>query len=180
MKNKNKVIICLLAVAVILFLIIQLAIIPAQQNRKAEYAKNQTDALSHDITAIEDFKSSYVGDATNISNLFYALPLNNIQMKFQINSDTCALTVNYLDTVWNIGEEKVNRDLLYNAVAAMAAVDNLSVVTFEFSGASFSFERADIEKVFGTPLSDLLEKEVWKENVQEQIASQDFVNQFYP
>ena len=179
MKKKNRVLLCLLAVAVILFLVIQFGIIPANQRKQAEYAKNQTDALSHDITAIEDFKSSYVGDAANLSSLFYALPLNNIPMKFQISSDTGSLTVNYLDTVWNIGEEKVNRDLLYNSVAAMAAINNLSAVTFEFSGASYTFLRGDIENVFGTPLSDLLEEDVWQEKVQDQLASRDFVEQFY-
>ena len=53
-------------------------------------------------------------------------------MKFEIDSEACTLTVNYLDTVWNIGEEKVQRDLIYNSVAAMAAIDNLSGITYNF------------------------------------------------
>lgn len=87
---------------------------------------NQTDALTHDISVVEDYKTSYIGNANNVSGLFEVLPLNNVSMKFEINSEDCTLTVNYLDTVWNIGEEKVQRNLVYNSVAAMAAIDNLS------------------------------------------------------
>lgn len=139
-----------MAIAVILFCVIQFWIIPAKQARQNEYALNQTDALTHDISAIENCKSSYVGDANNTANLFYSLPLCDISMKFQIDSETCALTVNYLDTVWNIGEEKVQRDLIYNSVAAMAAIDNLSEITYEFSGDSYSFDREQMEDMFGS------------------------------
>ncbi|MCI9199360.1 MAG: DUF4825 domain-containing protein [Lachnospiraceae bacterium] len=100
-------------------------------------------------------------------------------MKFEINSETCALTVNYLDTVWNIGEEKVQRNLIYNSVAAMAAIDNLSGITYNFSGESYSFSRKQIEEVFGSPLSELLEQEKWSNEVQDKLNSTDFVAQFF-
>lgn len=180
MSKKSKVIIFLLVIAVILFCIVQFWAVPAKQAKQEEYAINQTDALTHDISSIEDFKSSYVGDTSNIVNLFYSLPLCNLSMKFQVNSETCALTVNYLDTVWNVGEEKVQRDLVYNSVAAMATIDNLSEITYEFSGDAYSFTREQIEAVFGTPLSDLLiDNSTWNENVQNQLRSIDFVTQFY-
>jgi len=92
-------------------------------------------------------------------------------MKIEINSEDCILTVNYLDTVWNIGEEKVQRDLLYNSVAAMAAIDNLSGITYNFSGDSYSFTRKQIEDVFGTPLSNLLKQEKWSEKIQYPCTS---------
>lgn len=177
--NKNKIIICLLAAAVILFCVIQFGMIPANQARQAEYAKNQTDALTHDISAIEDFKNPYVGNASNTANLFYSLPLGNVSMEFQIDSETCALTVHYQDTVEKIGEEKVRRDLIYNSAAAMAAVDNLSAITYEFSGDSYSFDREQMETVLGAPLSELLDQEAWSENVQSRLSSTEFVKQFY-
>lgn len=90
-------------------------------------------------------------------------------MKFQIDSDACTLTVNYLDTVWNIGKEKVRRDLIYNSVAAMAAIDNLSDITYEFSGDSYSFDREQIEDIFGSPLSNLFEEGKWISNVQNKL-----------
>lgn len=179
MNKKSKIIIGLLTIAVILFCLIQFWIIPANQSKKEAYAQNQTDALTHDITSIEDYKSPYIGNASNVGNLFWNLPLNNVDMKFEIDSETCALTVNYLDTVWNIGEDKVQRDLIYNTVAAMAAIDNLSGITYNFSGDSYSFERTQIEDVFGTPLSNLLEQEKWRNDVQDKLKDTDFVEQFY-
>lgn len=179
MNKKNKVIIGLLAVAVILFCVIQFCIIPADQMKQADYTRNQTDALTHDISAIENYRSAYVGNASNIGGLFENLPLSNISKKYEINSNDCTLTVNYLDTVWNIGEEKVQRDLIYNSVAAMAAIDNLSEITYHFSGNSYSFKRAEIENIWGSPLSNLLLPEKWRQEVQTHLLSTEFCQQFY-
>lgn len=179
MNKKSKIIISLLAIAVALFCIIQFWIIPTNQAKKETYAQNQTDSLTHDISAIEDYRTAYLGDANNVRELFGVLPLNNIPKQFEINSDDCTLTVNYLDTVWNIGEDKVQRDLIYNAVAAMAAIDNLSGITYNFSGDSYSFARTQMENVFGSPLSNLLEQEKWCNNVQDKLKDTVFVEQFY-
>lgn len=179
MNKKSKVIISLLAIAIVLFCAIQFWIIPTNRAKEAEYARNQTDALTHDISVVEDYKTSYIGNANNISGLFEVLPLNNVSMKFEINSEDCILTVNYLDTIWNIGEEKVQRDLVYNSVAAMAAIDNLSGITYNFSGDSYSFTREQIEDVFGTPLSNLLKQEKWSEEVQNKLNDTDFIGQFF-
>lgn len=179
MNKKNKVIIGLLAVAVILFCVIQFYIIPADQMKQADYTRNQTDSLTHDISAIENYRSAYVGNASNIGGLFENLPLSNISKKYEINSNDCTLTVNYLDTVWNIGEEKVQRDLIYNSVAAMAAIDNLSEITYHFSGNSYSFKRAEIENIWGSPLSNLLLPEKWRQEVQTPLSSTEFCQQFY-
>ncbi len=59
MNKKSKIIICLLVIATILFCIIQFGFIPANREKEAQYAQNQTDALTHDIASIEDYKSPY-------------------------------------------------------------------------------------------------------------------------
>lgn len=179
MSKKSRLILCLLAVAIILFCMIQFVMIPAKHEKQAAYTQNQTDALTHDIFAITRYKSPYIGDASNVGNLFWALPLNDVAMNFEIDSETCALTVNYLDTVWNIGEEKVRRDLIYNSAAAMATIDNLTKITYHFSGKSYSFDRHQMEDVFGSPLSELLEEAKWSKEVQNNLNSTDFINQFF-
>lgn len=179
MRKTNVLILCLLAAAAILFCTVRFGIIPYSQAREEEYIQKQTDALTHDITSIQKFKSPYVGDASNTGNLFWNLPLNNISMKFEIDSEARVLTVNYLDTVWNIGEEKVRRDLVYNSVAAMAAIDNLAGITYNFSDESFSFSRRQIEDILGSPLSDLLGPDRWSKEVQEPLRSADFVTRFF-
>lgn len=179
MNKKNKVSIGLLSVAMILFSTIQFWIIPTEEAKQADYARNQTDSLTHDISAIEDYRFPYVGNASNIGGLFENLPLNNVSKKYEIDSDNCTLTVNYLDTVWNIGEEKVHRDLIYNSAAAMAAIDNLTGVTYNFAGDSYSFERKELEEILGSPLSNLLVPEKWREEIQTQLSSKEFCDQFY-
>lgn len=179
MNKKSKVIIGLLTIAVVLFCAIQFWIIPVNRAKEAEYARNQTDALTHDISVVEDHRTPYIGNASNTCGLFEVLPLSNLSKKFEINSDNCTLTIDYLDTVWNIGEEKVQRDLIYNSAAAMAAIDNLSGITYNFSGDSYSFTRKQMEDVFGTPLSDLLKQEKWSEEVQNKLNDMGFVGQFF-
>lgn len=180
MNTKDKVILGLLAVAIMLFCAIQFWFLPAEEARQADYARNQTDSLTHDISAIEKYRFPYVGNASNVGNLFEHLPLGNVSKKYEIDSENCTLTVDYLDTVWNIGEEKVQRDLIYNSVAAMAAIDNLEGITYHFTGDSYSFDRKELEDYFGSPLSDLLSPETWKDAVQSQLSCQEFCRQFYP
>lgn len=179
MKKRNKIIIALIAIAVIMFCTICFFIIPNMERNQAIYNSNQQDALTHDITAIEDYRTRYLGNAANVSGLFEQLPLSNVEKKYQIDSEKCSLTISYLDTVWNIGEQKVYQDLLYNVIAAMASIDNLSSITYAFPEYSFSFTRAEMEEVFDNDLSSLLDEKIWKEKVQDRIADKDFLEQFY-
>ena len=63
MNKKSKFIIGLLAVAVVLFCVIQFWIIPTNQAKQEAYAQDQTDALTQDISAIEDYRTAYLGVA---------------------------------------------------------------------------------------------------------------------
>ena len=61
----------------------------------------------------------------------------------------------------------------------MAAIDNLSEITYNFSGDTYSFKRTEIETTLGTPLSNLLEEDTWGEAVQKKLNDADFVKQFF-
>lgn len=151
-------------------------------NRKkdVQFEKEQADALTHSIESIDGYKSPYMGDASNIGNLFYHLPMNDVAMNFEIHSETYTLTVNYQDTAEHIGKEKVRRNLAYNSIAAMAAINNLNSITYHFTDLSYDFTRKQIEDLFGSPLSSLLDPAVWKDKVQNNFNSEDFIEQFYP
>lgn len=179
MSNKNKLIIVLMIITSIMFITIQFVIKPQNRKKQIEYNEKQMEATTHDVTAIKECKSKYIGNSSNVINLFSRLPLNNITRKFEINPDKLSLTVNYLDTVRNVGKEKIQRDLVYNTVAAMATIDNLSEVTYKFSKETFIFKREQVEKVFGNNLSQLLKSDIWKVKVQERINSKEFINTFY-
>lgn len=146
-----------------------------------KYRQNQTDALTHDITEIYECKAEYVGDAPNTGKLIGKLPLGNVQRFIQIESNPIGLTVNYLDTIWNIGREKVKRDMVYNSIAIMACIDNISFVTYEFSGDTYTFTREDFENEYACKLSELLDEEngSWKERVQDMMTNEEYLNTFY-
>ncbi len=179
MDKKNKLIIILLIIGVLAFCAVQFIIIPHNKAMQEEYNARQNDSLTHDIENILSYKSAYIGDASNNANLFNRLPLNSVHRKFKIDPDDCFLTIYYLDTLWNIGEAKVHRDLVYNSVSAMALIDNLEQITYEFSGDVFIFTREEIENLFDHDLSSLLNQETWNEKVQSKLHDSDFVSRFY-
>lgn len=177
MNEQNKFFLFFIALALVCFCIVKFLIIPQEQ--PTAITGGQDDALTHDITAVLEYKSPYLGDNSNTVNLFYHLPLNNIATRFEIDGDNRALTVNYLDTVENIGEDKVKRDLIYNATAAMALIDNLDEITFYFSGDTYIFNRDTLKSAFDTDLSALLGQEIWNECVRDKLNDPAFVNSFY-
>ena len=61
----------------------------------------------------------------------------------------------------------------------MAAIDNLTAITYQFSGDTYSFDRDQLERSFSAPLSDLLERESWEEKVQNRLNDAAFVAQFF-
>ena len=101
------------------------------------------------------------------------------QRTFEINSDTRSLTVNYSDSIGVVGEERIKKNMVYNSIAAMSAIDNLSEITYNFSDNSYFFDRGTIKRILGNPLSELLDKEIWDNQVQSKLNSNDFIRQFF-
>lgn len=179
MNRKGKLILTLLAFGVFLFCAVQFVVLPQREWKERQYAIAQDDALTHDIERVQDYKSAYMGDASNTANLFYHLPQNSDGMDFELDSAHCGLTVHYLTPLFDTGEEKVHRNLIYNTVAAMSLIDNLETITYDFSGASFTFTRAQIENAFQKNLSSLIEREIWTEQVQKKLNDKAFVAGFF-
>lgn len=181
MKTKSKWIICLLAIAVTLFCTILFYAIPEKQARMEKYTKNQTDALTHDISSIEEYRNQYLGDASNTTGLINSLPLNNISKTFAIDEDT--LTVNYQDNTEQIGIEKLQRNLIYNSIAAMGAIENLGEIQYTFNDNTYVFSREEVEGIcteyfHQENLSKLLIKSTWEKTVQQEVKNPNFVHQF--
>lgn len=175
MKNRNRIIIGLLVVGVTLFIAIQFIIIPHNNSERNKYLAAQQEATTHDLSSILKYKNKYMGNASNVANLFYHLPLSNVGMNFELFSDNLEIEVNYKDTVWNIGEEKVKSSLLYNSTAAFALIDNLKVIDYNFSRVSYQVKRADIESLY-SDFSNILEKENWSNYVQSKMNNLQYVD----
>lgn len=177
MKKQNRRLLLGLVIAALTVAIVAL-IIGTQM--KAKTAKEgQDDALTHDIATVYGYRSDYVGDNSNTVNLFYHLPLNSVDMNFEIDGTSRSLTVNYGETTKEIGSDKVRRDLIYNATATMALIANVDELIFTFPDTYFIFRRSTLNTVYNAELSDLLPEKTWKAQVQEKLKDDSFVERFY-
>lgn len=182
-KNKRDTIIIVVVVVAIIGWIVAFRVNERrQQQKKLEnetYQMQQRDALTHDIETVVKYQSEYMGDASNDRNIFNNLPLNDVPTLFALDSEKRIITVYYQGVDWNIGIEKVKRNLVYNSTAAFALINNLDGITYEFCGNQYKYKRTQVEKVFGKDLRKLLEKKEWKKKVQDKLEDQSFVEQFY-
>ncbi len=178
MKNRNRIIICLLVIGIVLFTAVQFIVIPHNKAERDRYLAAQQEPATHDISSILKYKNEYMGNAANDAELFRNLPLSSVEMNFELFPDNLELEVNYKETVWNIGEEKVKSSLLYNSTAAFALINNLKVIDFNFSGASYQVKRADIESLY-PDFSNILEKENWSNYVQNKMNDPQYIKNVF-
>lgn len=175
LKNRNRLIIGLIVAGITLLGVIQVIVIPLMEQSKQQYIADQQDPLTHDFTAVLKFKNPYMGNASNLANLFQSLPLNDIEKSFELFPENLTAEVNYKETVWGIGEGQVDRALIYNATAAFALIDNLEALNLNFAGSSYQVLRSDVEAWYGAELSVLAEKDVWAGEVQGRLADGKYV-----
>jgi len=180
MRKRWYQVAALFVLGTVLFSVIQFGVLPQRAARQQAVAAAQNDALTHDISAALPYQNLYLGDVSNTVNLFYHLPLYQTKTQFEIDSEHLGLTVYYFATVDEIGTATLRRDLVYNAAAAMALIDNLQTIRFELTGAEFVFTREDLQAALGgQPLGELLQGDTWRQTVQQPLAEDAFVDTFY-
>jgi hypothetical protein len=172
MKTRNKIIVLLAIMGIVLFGIVQCVIIP----KNKQYIAQQQNPTTHDVNSILKYKNKYMGNFSNMANLFHTLPLNNIPMSFELFPDKLTAQVNYKDTIENINENKVNKALIYNSTVAFALIDNLEAINYNFTGIKYKVLRSDVKKWYGKDISDLLKKDIWKSKVQDKLNDNEYVN----
>lgn len=175
MNARNKLIIGLIIVIIAFVGIAQGIIMPRIAQEEQSTAK-PLDPLTHDFSSILKYKNKYMGNASNLGNLFHSLPLNDIGMSFQMFPDTLAADINYKANASDIDEYKLNRALIYNSTAAFVLIDNLEAVRFNFEEASYKILRSDVEKWYGTSLRTLAGKGIWEEKVQSKLRDDKYVH----
>jgi len=176
MKTRNRIIVFLAIIGIVLFGLVQGVIIPKNNQKKDQYVAQQVNPTTHDLNSVLKYKNKYMGNSSNITNLFHTLPLNNIPMSFELFPDKLIAQVNYKDTIENINENMVNQALIYNSTVAFALIDNLEAINYNFTGEGYKVQRSDIKKWYGKDLSSLLEKDVWKNQVQDKLKDNEYVN----
>ena len=188
MHKRNILISILLIAGIMMFAVIQGVLLPAKEQRQQAYAKAQLEPSTHDFTQLLPYKSKYMGDAPNLINLFYHLPMGQYGVRFQLYSSTLKAQLNYQTDVQTIGQEQAETAMIYNATAAFALIDNLKTIEYTFPShntaanpsalaikTKYEITRKDIETWYGMPTSQLANPQTWKKKVQQQLTDQTYI-----
>ena len=174
MNSKNKLIIMLVSVALVATLTMQFVILPRMQKQKEEYAKNQLNPQKHSLESILEYQSKYMGDASNISQLYNNLPLSNIGTSFKLNPKELSIEVFYKQNTGAISDSLLQQALVYNATASFALIDNLQEIKYVFTGNSYIVTREIVESWYSTEdLKELLTDDKWQNIVQKSLYDND-------
>lgn len=179
MKQKNVRIFLLMLVTFLVYWFLNYGVVAELRLRESIYEHAQTSAYFHNIQEILPYRSPYLGDASNTGNLFYHLPLHQYPMTFAIEPETCTLTVHYDTAAKTV--EKIRENLAYNTLAAMAAIDNLQCIQYEFQDGTYCITRQQVEERFDVPLSALLDDtEQWEKAAQHEIFLETVLAEWFP
>lgn len=178
MKKINLIIIILILAGMIGTTYVEAYVKPQMNKDKEQYAENQQDPEKHDFKAIIKYSNKYMGNASNIINLNYNLPLGNIQKTFQLVPDKLTVEINYEKDSSKIDQKTLSEALIYNSTANFVLIDNLQVIKFNFKEASYTISRDSVENWYDVKLSNLKNEAAWEKNVQNKLNNESYVDSF--
>lgn len=179
MKRNNIVIIALIVIGIISFIAVEGFVNPRMKAKEEQYKMEQRNPLTHDFTAVLNYKNKYMGNISNISHLNDNLPLGNIPKTYKLYPEELTADINYKESVVSLGEQECKQAILYNSTANFVLIDNLEFIRFNFDNLSYLIARSDVEKWYGIKLSSLQNNELWKHKVQSKLTDENYVNQFF-
>lgn len=167
-------------------------------NNRQKYSAEQLEVTTCDFDFVKKYKSPYMGDASNIINLFNKLPLRAAIKDFKIDSERLTLQINYKDTKINSGElsmehksfacegtvdaihavyeNEVNKSTIYDSMVAFAIIDNLESIIFNFTDVTYTITRKDVEAIYGD-VSSINNKADWNKIVRDPLGDTVYVTQ---
>ncbi|MBS4196834.1 DUF4825 domain-containing protein [Lederbergia citri] len=178
MSKLGNWIIGLFVLGVILFVVVQFVVIPKQNAEAEQYLIDQNKPLTHDLEYIKQYKNPYMGNASNITNLFRHLPLNDTLKDFEIKSEELTVMVNFTKKTTDINQQLLNQSLIYNSTAAFALIDNLEKIEYRFLDQTIEVERQSVESQYQN-FNELTEStKTWNEKVRNPLKSPQYVEDF--
>lgn len=129
---------------------------------------------THDFKKVLAYENEYMGNNSNITNLFNNLPLSKYRKVVELDPDTFTFIVNYNMS----GDEN---SVIYNTTAAFVLINNLEVIDLRFLDQSYVVTRKNVEQWFGDDFDSLIDPVVFKEKVQKPLienTSADWIVQY--
>ena len=180
MNKKNIWILVLLIIGITGIVAVEGYAKPKAREQAARYEAEQKSPYTHDISRSMKFKSKYMGDASNLSNLNYSLPFNELDRTFQLFPDDLTAELKYKDSSSKLGAAQLEEMLVYNTTANFVMIDNLQTMQFTFEDTAFSIQRKAVEEWYGgeDKLALLQNEQQWREVVQYKIKDREYIQKF--
>ncbi|MCR2821468.1 DUF4825 domain-containing protein [Lederbergia panacisoli] len=178
MSKLGKWIFGLFVLGLILFAVVQFVVIPKQNAAAEQYLIDQRKPLTHDLEYIKPYKNPYMGNASNITQLFRHLPLHDTLQDFELKSDDLAVIVNFNKGTTDINQQLLNQSLIYNSTAAFALIKNLEKIEYHFLDKTIEVDRESIESHYDR-FNKLTEStDTWNEKVRNPLKKDEYVEGF--
>ncbi len=170
---KFKWIVGLFITGLLLFGWVELYYIPKSE---AKFEREQAEQLApetHDFGKVLSYEHKFMGNAGNNINLMNNLPLADIPRTFAQDPETFRFQLNYEQSVEDIGKEKVEKAILYNATAMFALIENMETIVFHFTDASYTVTRERVKDWFGEDVLTFKDEQKFEEKVQRPIVQKE-------
>ncbi|WP_203247260.1 DUF4825 domain-containing protein [Sporosarcina beigongshangi] len=176
---KNKIIVGLLAVGLVLFTWMQIVYLPGQERMQEEEELEQLNPETHHFDKVLQYENLYMGNAGNNMNLVNHLPMSDVPRSFRQNPDEFRFTVHYQMTVEGVGKERVEKAVLYNATAIFVLIKNMEIVEFMFVDRTYTVTREHVNNWFGEDIASYKNEEVFMEKVQQPIIEKSQLDEWF-
>ena len=178
MRKRNILIVALLILGLGALALVEGYIKPEMRRKEGLYLAAQGEPLTHDFGRLLEFKSSYMGDISNLANLNANLPLGELPRTFELYSDDLTAEINYQGSPAALEAGLFNRALVYNATANFTLIANLETLILNFEGVSYTVSRSAVENWYGLDLASLQDGDRWAEKVQRPLFGKAYVRSF--
>ncbi|WP_434752686.1 DUF4825 domain-containing protein [Paenibacillus amylolyticus] len=170
MKGKNLWIVSLFIIGLLSLVVVEGFINPKIAADQRRYEAEQNSPLTHDFTALAQYRNAYMGNFSNLSHLNQKLPLHERLDGYQLFPETFTAQINYSLNTDEMDEVQFERILVYNALANFVLIDNLEQVVYQFKDTQIVFERKLAQRWAGTELKTLQKAERWDSVVRQKLV----------
>ena len=153
-------------------LVLLIGVFYVLSNNQKQVEKEDVKQLSvetHNFNKVLAYENDYMGNNSNITNLFNKLPLSNYKYTVELEPDTFTAAINYNRS----SDEKA---VIYNTTAAFVLIKNLEVIDMRFSDRSYVMTRENVEQWFGDDFERLIDPSIFKDKVQNALMESTTTN----
>lgn len=202
--KKEKTIFLLLAIFVVCFAATIIFVVPRLMKSTDQHSVEQMNPLTHKIESVLEYKNAYMGNASNLFNLYYNLPLATSKKTFELISQELTLNINFADSIIDVGKQnmsgrsysadgtadalntlyqyEVKKSMIYDSTTAFALIENLQKIKYNFKDGSFEINRSDINNFWKNDLKNYLDNDNWTKLIESKLASEEseqIVNDYF-